>query len=151
MIIWGSKGREIDIAAGHFNCPQCETQTPFQHKRVARYFTLYFIPLFQMEDLGEYVECRACGQAYKPEVLHHEPPSAAEKAFVVVRGELERGTPLEMVRNKLLQTGMDEETATELVGACRGDSPLMYCGQCRFTYLGPMERCHGCNGPLSPV
>jgi hypothetical protein len=69
MIIYGHKSREIDIASGQFNCPKCDAQRPYVHKRVARYFTLFFIPLFKTKTLGEYVECQVCRRAFKPEIL----------------------------------------------------------------------------------
>ena len=34
-------------------------------KKVKNYFTLYFIPLFPISDLGEYIECRNCKLKYK--------------------------------------------------------------------------------------
>jgi hypothetical protein len=69
MIIWGSKGRERTVASGEFYCPQCLGHSPYIRRRVSRYFTLYFIPLFPLETYGEYVECRTCGVQLAPEVL----------------------------------------------------------------------------------
>lgn len=69
MIIYGKKSREIDVASGQFHCPKCDDQRPYIHKQVARYFTLFFIPLFKIATLGEYVECQICRRAFKPESL----------------------------------------------------------------------------------
>lgn len=69
MIIYGRKSREIDLASGQFHCPKCDDQRPYIHKQVARYFTLFFIPLFKINTLGEYVECQTCRRAFKPEIL----------------------------------------------------------------------------------
>ncbi len=74
MIIWGSKSKEKEVGAGQFHCPNCDEQSSYIHKKVGRYFTLYFIPLFQTEELGEFVECQRCQQAYKPNVLQREDP-----------------------------------------------------------------------------
>ena len=72
IFIWGSKVCEDDVSSGEFYCPRCMTIKRYTRKEVCRRFTLYFIPLWKTEDLGEVVECRACGQGYKPEILNHQ-------------------------------------------------------------------------------
>jgi hypothetical protein len=69
MIIWGSKGKSKTIDTGTFYCPNCKSHQLFKHERVSRYFTLYFIPLFETKKLGEYIECQTCLKTFKPEVL----------------------------------------------------------------------------------
>ena len=70
MIVWGSKGKTKTIAQGRFFCPSCRTSRPYEHKQVGRYFTLYFIPLFQTKDIGEFVECQVCHMTFKPEIIN---------------------------------------------------------------------------------
>lgn len=77
IVIWGSRTRIIELGTGYFFCPRCNTKRWYVHKRAARYFTLYFIPLFQTRNLGEYIECGHCNQTYKPEVLNYKPPASA--------------------------------------------------------------------------
>ena len=69
MIIFGTKGRTKEIGRGEFFCPNCRIQRPYIEKRISRYFTLYFIPIFPIKKLGEYVECQVCKKAYKPGIL----------------------------------------------------------------------------------
>jgi len=69
MIIYGYRNREIMRGTGSFYCAKCEVQRPYKHKKVVRYFTLFFIPLFPLGTLSEYVECGVCGRTYKPEIL----------------------------------------------------------------------------------
>ncbi|TVQ53769.1 MAG: zinc-ribbon domain-containing protein [Phycisphaerales bacterium] len=69
MIIWGSKGREKIVARGQFHCPKCRTDAEYTHRRVSRCFTLYFIPLFTLETLGEYGLCHHCGVQLPAELL----------------------------------------------------------------------------------
>jgi hypothetical protein len=78
MIIYGYKSREIDVASGQFDCPKCDDKRLYTHKQVARYFTLFFIPLFKIKTLGEYVECQTCHRTFKPESLGLM-PSAGSK------------------------------------------------------------------------
>jgi hypothetical protein len=69
MIIWGSKARQKQIATGTFFCPSCRVTSPYSHIRWARYFTLYFIPLFPTQTLAETVKCNACAGEFKPTIL----------------------------------------------------------------------------------
>jgi hypothetical protein len=69
MIIWGSKAVEKVTQAGHFFCPNCRSDTTFARITVARYFTLYFAPLFETRKLGEYVRCGRCAAQLSPRVL----------------------------------------------------------------------------------
>lgn len=79
MIIWGSKGKEIKVEEGVFFCPRCQRQSRYIHKRLARYFTLYFIPLFQTKNLAEYIECQSCFTPFKPEVLEYTRKAEKDK------------------------------------------------------------------------
>lgn len=69
MIIWGSRAKDKTIGQGGFFCPACKNQTSYSHQRVSRYFTLYFIPLFPTQTLGEYIRCGTCRSELRPEVL----------------------------------------------------------------------------------
>lgn len=80
MIIWGTRGITSSLAKGFFNCPKCDQQRSYDHKKVRRFFTLYFIPLIPLENLGEYVECQFCKGTYKEEVLRYD-PRAQEQAL----------------------------------------------------------------------
>ena len=77
MIIYGHRTRETDVATGEFYCPRCQTQCTFKQKRVDRYFTLFFIPLFRLGHLGDYVECQTCLTTYKTDVLNLPAAGAA--------------------------------------------------------------------------
>jgi len=78
MIIWGSTGKEKTIGRGDFYCPQCQRMSPFTHRRASRYFTLYFIPLFPMETLGEFVQCEQCGGDFSQDILDLSPEQIEE-------------------------------------------------------------------------
>lgn len=72
FIIFGTKGVTSTAGKGQFHCPQCGPQA-YQHKKVKKWFTLYFIPCIPMETLGEYVECQGCKGTYRLEVLKYDP------------------------------------------------------------------------------
>lgn len=69
MIIYGYKHKEIQLGTGQLHCFSCEVQRPYRHKKIVRYFTLFFIPLFPLGTISEYVECQVCGRTYAPEML----------------------------------------------------------------------------------
>ena len=73
MIFWGSKARTFIESDGNFYCPECDDYKAYEFKKVKKYFTLYFIPLFPTSDLGEYIECGECKSTFKENVLEHDP------------------------------------------------------------------------------
>jgi hypothetical protein len=77
MIIYGYKHRELELGTGHFHCFRCEVQRPYRHKKLVRYFTLFFIPLFPLGTLHEYVECQVCGRTYAPGILSEATTTSA--------------------------------------------------------------------------
>jgi zinc-ribbon family len=148
MIIWGSRGREKVLGSGQFYCPQCNTTRSYKHKRLAKYFTLYFIPLFQTEDLGEYVQCDHCKQTYKPEVLTYKPLSPAEQLLLGVRRQLEAGMPVHMLHKKLTAGGLEEAEAAQIVDIAT-DGKQKTCARCGFAYLDTVTTCANCGEPLA--
>lgn len=69
MIIFGTRGVKSTIKSGNFHCPQCESNKTFRHRKVTKFFTLYFIPLIPLGSAGEYVECDSCKGTFIPRIL----------------------------------------------------------------------------------
>lgn len=147
MIIWGSTGREIEKERGDFHCPRCDESREYKKMRVATYFTLYFIPLFETKHHGDFVECLGCHGQFVPEVLDHTPSTQAERLVASVRADLEAGTPLQMARTKLVNEGMAAETAEGLVEVAAGDGTRT-CPQCKSSFVSTVGKCSGCGNPL---
>jgi len=78
MIIYGTRGVTYSKADGDFHCPQCGGNIPYKHKRVRRFFTLYFIPVIPLDLRGEYIECQKCRGTYRLEVLDLDPGDQGE-------------------------------------------------------------------------
>jgi hypothetical protein len=69
LIIYGTRGVRYKYKQGQFFCPACHAQQAYVHRRVRRFFTLYFIPLIPLTLAGEYIECQRCTGTFKLEVL----------------------------------------------------------------------------------
>lgn len=103
MIIFGTRSVTYNKGKGSFHCPGCGDTRAYAHKRVRRFFTLYFIPLIPLDLLGEYVECSGCDNTYKPSVLEFDP--AAEKA--AFESEFQVAVRRVMIRMMLADGAMD--------------------------------------------
>lgn len=73
MIIWGTRGVTTTKGSGDFHCPHCNARQNYHHKKLQRFFTLYFIPLIPMDTLAEYVQCQTCQGEFKTVVLQYDP------------------------------------------------------------------------------
>ncbi len=156
MIIWGSRVRYKNLDQGSFFCPKCHDQRQYVRKQAARYFTLYFIPIFPIQQLGELVECQTCHVAFEPGVLllRGGPPkpeaSAASLAGKLnsVPDQLRGGQPLEYVVRELTAAGIDLDMARTTVNSAAG-KPLRHCQHCGLTYAATVSQCSSCG--RSPV
>jgi tellurite resistance protein len=78
MIIFGTKSLTTTKGKGVFYCPQCRGEKGYRHRRVRRFFHLYWIPLIPLDLLGEFVECDDCRGTFKTEVKDFDYKKAIE-------------------------------------------------------------------------
>ena len=121
---------------------------PYTHRRIGRYFTLYFIPVFQIEKLAEYIECQVCHHVYPPEVLHNKPFPDPRRIIAEVSRDLESGMPVQKVQTKLMNTGLNEDVVRKVIELAAGQRRKM-CGQCGMQYADTARFCVKCGSPLS--
>jgi hypothetical protein len=148
FIIFGLRGREIKLSSGKFYCPSCNETRPYKRNRAANYFTLFFIPLFPVQNLGEHIACQVCKQRFTPDVLNYKPPSPLERLLVLARADLESGTPIQMTHRKLLNSGIDEQTAQKVVDIAVGDWQKI-CRKCGLSYRESITLCSSCGNRLN--
>jgi len=156
MLIFGSGSRKKKIGEGEFFCPKCETRRVYHHKKATRYFTLYFIPLIPMGDLGEFIECQTCKTAFQMGVLSLRAPSAAAPTAArqtnaaqllnAISDRLDRGEPVEYLVRDMTAAGMDRDVALKTVNAFTGSGKA--CRDCGFTYSDKANQCVGCGKAL---
>ncbi len=153
MIVMGSKDRIIDLGAGRFYCPNCGVVRQYIRRRSARYFTLYFIPLFQVENKGEFVECSTCGYIYPTEILD---PNNGQRIYwgqqttATIRANLESGMPIHMLMRRLVGDGFDPQLAFHNLWAVMGETART-CPSCHFTYHRSIQICANCGSELEEV
>jgi len=105
LIIFGTRGVTYSAGQGEFWCPSCREKRRYDHKRVRRFFTLYFIPIIPLDMLGEYVECDHCRDTFTPEVLTID-PDKDKKEFVA---EFARAVKRVMILMMLADGRIDDE------------------------------------------
>ncbi len=153
MIIFGTKPRTKTVGTGSFYCPKCQTTRQYQHKKARNYFTLYFVPVFPIGDLGEFVECQTCHMTFQLEVLKLKaPPPKMDLAAMLnaVKPNLESGQPLEYVLRDLVSAGLDRDIALNTVKSAIGTA-RRHCSQCGLSYAANVTMCSECNIPLGEV
>lgn len=104
MIIFGTRGVTYNHAEGRFYCPRCSSEQGYRHKRVRRFFTLYFIPIIPLDLLGEYAECGTCKSTWDLKVLAYN-PAAEKKEF---EAEFERAVKRVMVMMMLADGAVED-------------------------------------------
>jgi tellurite resistance protein len=105
LIIFGTRGVTYTTTHGEFHCPGCDGRHEYHHKRVRRFFTLYFIPVIPLDVLGEYIECQNCKDTYKLNVLSYD-PSAGRKEF---QAEFHNAVKRVMVMMMMADGRIDDE------------------------------------------
>ncbi len=105
MIIFGTRGVKFKIDEGNFLCPQCAIERGYKHKKVRRFFTLYFIPLIPLDNLGDYVECQTCKGTFVSNVLNYK-PSMGENQF---QSEYEKAMRHSMIMMMLADGEIDDD------------------------------------------
>jgi hypothetical protein len=65
----GTKPRPQVVDSGTFFCPEESGDRQYAHVVMKRAATVFFVPIANVSDIGEYVECQRCGATYEPSVL----------------------------------------------------------------------------------
>jgi hypothetical protein len=154
MIIWGSKGKEKVLANGQFFCPRCGGLRPYSHKRISKYFTLYFIPLFETQNLGEYIECQTCFTPFRVEVLKYSQSVQQDRRDKVelinkLTEELEAGLSIQDLIAAIKTRGVSEDIAAAMLyEITKGNFKV--CDACGAFYISTLMHCSRCGSLLKP-
>lgn len=152
MIIFGTKGKKKVLARGKFHCPHCSARRSYEQIRYGKYFSLYFIPIFPVENLDEYIECATCSIMYDMTVLQQQPTPEEEhrKLVAAIRRQIDAGMPVNTVHQSLLAANFEETRANNLIAeATNGE--LKICNQCQLVFTRSMNYCGNCGKELTVV
>jgi len=157
MIIWGSKGRIKTIAEGQFLCPRCRAVKPYIHKQIGKYFTLYFIPLFQTENVGEYLECQSCFTTFDPKVLNSRHLIEEEirmeherKNFMdEIARQLDAGLSIQIITAGLKKAGVPDNSLGNILYTIT-NGEITGCDNCHSVYKSTVQFCPMCGSRLPP-
>jgi transcription elongation factor Elf1 len=150
MIIFGTKVRKKTIKSGQFFCPRCGTSRPYNHQKGTRYFTLYFIPIIPMGEMGEFIECGVCGNMFQLDVLKiKQPQPRADLAGMLntLKTRLDGGVPIEYAVRDLTAVGLELDMARKAVDNAIGTQRNV-CKACGLTYSPAVITCTECHGIL---
>ena len=149
IIIFGSKVRYKTVGAGQFYCPQCKTRRDYELRQARNWFALYFIPIIPLNTVGEFVTCLTCGTNFQRDVLSLPVPSNTPLDRMVreARADMDGGTPIEMVRQKLINTGLRRDLIDQTIEQAAGPDRRA-CPNDRLTYRAGVQRCAQCGAVL---
>ena len=151
MIIFGTKYKHNKICEGDFFCPRCNMQRHYHHKKMQRYFSLYFIPIIPMGSKGEFIECQTCGTTFEMTVLQMKaapkPPNLAQM-MNNIESDLKKGKPVEFIIRDLTRAGLDLGLAQNAIAPFVDKATNKHCKSCGLTYLDSIKKCSECGNPL---
>ncbi len=147
MIVFGTRPKYKTIDHGQFFCPRCQQPRTYAHKKASRYFTLYFIPIFPMGSMGEFVQCETCHTMFEMGVLQTKKPAAPRAALAQVLNtlgdRLSSGVPVEYLVRDLTAAGLDRDIALKMVHENLG-AVTKTCHDCGLTYAPNVTTCVSC-------
>ncbi len=149
LILLGSAGRARTVGRGQFYCPRCQTMRAYEHKRLTRYFTLYFIPIFPVERLGEFIECEVCHTAFDLAVLQPTGPARLHLLKQELEAQLKAGHAVQLLVDNLLAAGASREEAAWAVYSA-GGGRFAICENCQALFESTLIYCSRCGHKLVP-
>jgi predicted RNA-binding Zn-ribbon protein involved in translation (DUF1610 family) len=69
FVIFGTSTRTYELGHGEFRCPRCGQTRHYTYRGRALWFSLFFVPILKLKDLGEEVQCAECGTIYDAGIL----------------------------------------------------------------------------------
>ncbi|MBN1121661.1 MAG: zinc-ribbon domain-containing protein [Anaerolineae bacterium] len=157
MIIFGTRVRQKTIGEGEFYCPHCQSMCGYEHKSARQFFTLYFIPVIPIKQLGEFIMCENCGGTFKAEArfLRSSPAASGQQnrtedlaaLLNSVKAKLEKGVSIDYLVRDLTSAGLNYDMARQTVENAAGEGRRV-CEACGLTYTATASTCTECGGRL---
>ncbi|CAN5600612.1 TerB family tellurite resistance protein [soil metagenome] len=117
LIIFGFRIRFRTTGTTTFFCPRCGGDRQGDHRVARRWFTIFFIPIIPLNQVGELIECATCHTRYEPHVA--DQPTTASLSEVL--GNAVRVLAAMVVRTGDPQDGAMRDAAVQLVRTVAAD------------------------------
>ena len=151
FIIFGTKTRFKTLSSGEFFCPHWRAKRAYELRQARNWFTLYLIPLIPLNSMGEMITCQTCGTNFQKEVLSQPEPAPAtplDRMMRDARADMDSGTPIEFVRQKLINIGLARDLVDQTIEQAAGPDRRT-CPHDTLTYRATVERCAQCGASLN--
>jgi len=147
VYLYGTSERDRLLKSGAFRCPNCRKNRYCTNRIIESWFSLFFVPLYRLDIITEYSKCLDCRHSFKgPGMVPFLPRGGYLASDLKV--ELRSGASIEGVEGRLVDSGVDRETAQSVIRGMVGDR-LQFCQPCRLTYQMDVVACWECRRPLS--
>ena len=148
VIVWGMSRREVKAGKGNFYCPQCKGERRYTRIEIKDYFTLFYIPIFPIDDVGGYVKCETCKGTFKLEALLGTAEKAPPKK--VYTDAAPAMPPVQMNNNKPINSGNFQKADAQEAFNKIARHPLQkQCPSCHLTCSDAKQsHCNNCGTAL---
>ena len=81
LIILGLRVFYRTMAQGMFYCRRCGGAREYRHRAGRRWFTVFFLPVIPLNQVGEHVQCTTCRTRYVTDVLSQPTTARMQEAL----------------------------------------------------------------------
>jgi hypothetical protein len=81
LIILGLRVFYRTMAQGTFYCRRCGGDREYRHRAGRRWFTVFFLPIIPLNQVGEHVQCTTCRTRYVTDVLSQPTTARMQEAL----------------------------------------------------------------------
>jgi hypothetical protein len=81
LIILGLRVFYRTMAQGMFYCRRCGGDREYRHRAGRRWFTVFFLPVIPLNQVGEHVQCTTCRTRYVTDVLSQPTTARMQEAL----------------------------------------------------------------------
>lgn len=82
FLIMGMKVKLKAIGDGTFHCPRCGGDRHYRRMQARRWFTIFFVPVIPLKELGTVVQCDSCGGQFSEAALSTPTTADLDAALV---------------------------------------------------------------------
>lgn len=107
MLIFGTTTLNLKRDAGFFYCPICRDQAEYRKRLAKQFFTLYFIPLIPIGNLGEFIQCDRCRHQFDLDILNFDPETEKREVMDIY---------VRMMMLMMMETGQVGRHHLEILG-----------------------------------